>query len=115
MSKHEEEEEIQLSTPELHGKFLEAKTISDELLKKLDLMNMDLKRIESFLIGSGFSSFSKTYTISKSENVFIDFDGKSLRYRNHYLKELSSKQIMQFHALIPDFLESIAKSHVEVK
>jgi hypothetical protein len=100
-------ETLEFSTQELQDKYLAAKKISEDHIKKMDAIGVDIRRAEVFLLKSGFGEFEKKYGY-----MVMRFDGKRLLCGTTPFIETKVKDRMEAHPLLGDFLESIAMFHV---
>jgi hypothetical protein len=101
-----QEEIIQFSSKDLQEKYEAAKRMSDDHLKKLDTIGVDIRRVEDFLQKSGYGEFKKQYG-----DVPLVFDGKRLCYYSTPILETKVKTRLEAHPFLGDFLESIALFH----
>lgn len=116
--KEKEDEQIVLSNKELHEKYLSAKKVSEEHLKRLALIDMDITRVEAFLQKSGFGEFYKNYKLDENLSFDLNFQGKKLLFGGiNFLNsgvcliDAKIKIRIEVYPFLPDFLESIASFH----
>ncbi len=103
---------------DLEEKFAMAEKVSQEHLKKLDKISLDIKRLEAFLQKSGFGCFRKTYetNIPEDRSIFLIWNGARLcgAAAETPLIETKVRNRLISHPFLADFLESICLHHTEV-
>ena len=99
----------EFSTQELQDKYLVAKKISEDHIKKMDAIGVDIRRAESFLQKSGFGEFDKAYKPNANYSTTLVWDSKKLTvYSGKPLSETNVKTRLEMYPFLGDFLESIA-------
>ncbi len=101
---------------ELEEKYAMAEKVSQEHLKRLDKISMEIKRLDAFLQRSGFGYFRKTYETEAANGLIIlSWNGDRLCGASDIpLIESSVTVRLRSCPFLADFLESICLHHTEV-
>ena len=103
------EETVEFSNKELQQKYEYAKFISQDHIKKMDSIGVDIRRAEAFLLKSGFGEFEKAYKPNANYSTTLVWDSKRLTvYSGKPLGETNVKTRLEMYPFLGDFLESIA-------